>query len=224
MFPEAILTQITDWTTQSFLIALCVSLGVGLIVAASYMFRNVYTKGFAVTLVLMPMVVQVIICVVNGNLGTGVAVMGAFSLVRFRSAPGSAREITSIFLAMAVGLAVGVGYIALAVLMAVVFCAVSMALYLLPFGEIRREERDLKITIPESLDYTGAFDDLFQKYARRTELLGVRTTNMGSLYRLHYRVSLKNAAEEKAFMDDLRCRNGNLEISIGRPVNGHEEL
>lgn len=224
MLAEGILTQITAWTTQNFLMALAVSLGAGLMIAASYMFRNVYTKGFAVTLVLIPMVVQVIICVVNGNLGTGVAVMGAFSLVRFRSAPGSAREITSIFLAMAVGLAVGVGYVALAVVLAAVFCAVSLVLYRLPFGEMRHAERDLKITIPESLDYTGVFDDLFARYASRTELVSVRTSNMGSLYKLHYRVALKNAAQEKAFVDDLRCRNGNLEISIGRAAAGHEEL
>lgn len=200
------------------------SLALGAAIAAIHTFRNRYTKGFVMTLALLPAVVQMVILMVNGNLGTGVAVAGAFSLVRFRSAPGSAREICSIFLAMAVGLATGMGYLAAAALFVLVIGGASILYTCLRFGEQKQLEKELKITIPETLDYTDLFDDLFTRYTAHWKLEQVKTTNMGSLYRLDYRIALRDPAQEKAFLDELRCRNGNLEIVCGRLPLLTEEL
>lgn len=207
-------------TPSGLLICTLASLILGLLSAVLYMFRNTYTKGFVTALVLLPAIVQMVITLVNGNLGTGVAVMGAFSLVRFRSAPGGAREICAIFLAMALGLATGMGYIGIAAMMLVLLGLAQVLLTITSFGECSASERELKITIPESLDYNGVFDDLFGIYTRSCELVRVRTTNMGSLYELQYHITLRDQAEEKEFIDALRCRNGNLGITCGRmPMN-----
>ena len=162
------------------------------------------------------------IMLVNGNLGTGVAVMGAFSLVRFRSLPGNAREIGSIFLAMALGLAAGMGYLGTAMLLMIVSGGITILLISLPAGRAGRKE--LKITIPENLDYSGIFDDIFAKYTKKSELVRVRTVNMGSLYELCYQVDLKSEFIEKNMLDEIRCRNGNLTIVCGRLPDGRDEL
>ena len=206
------------------LLCTATSLALGAAIAAIHSFRNRYTKGFVMTLALLPAVVQMVILMVNGNLGTGVAVAGAFSLVRFRSAPGSAREICSIFLAMAVGLATGMGYLAAAALFVLVIGGASILYTCLRFGEQKQLEKELKITIPETLDYTDLFDDLFARYTAHWKLEQVKTTNMGSLYRLDYRIALRDPAQEKVFLDELRCRNGNLEIVCGRLPLLTEEL
>ena len=208
----------------TFLACTAASLVLGIVIAVIYMYRNTYTKGFVVTLALMPAIVQMVIMLVNGNLGTGVAVMGAFSLVRFRSVPGTAREISSIFLAMAVGLATGMGYIGIAALFVVVIGAADTIFTVSRFGEKQTRERALRITIPESLDYTEVFEEIFEQYLKRWELVQVKTTNMGSLFRLDYQVVLKNRKEEKKMIDDLRCRNGNLEILCSRTAIVREEL
>lgn len=197
------------------LICAACSLILGLLIAWFYMFRNSYTKGFALTLVLLPVIVQIVISVVNGNVGTGIAVAGAFGLVRFRSAPGSARDIASVFLAMAVGLATGSGYVALAATLTVIVIGVGVLLTCLDFGARRHGERDLRITIPESLDYSEVFEDIFAKYTSKHELEKVKTSNMGSLYKLQYRITLKDISKEKQMIDEIRCRNGNLEIVCG---------
>ena len=178
----------------------------------------------AVTLALLPAMVQVIILLVNGNLGAGVAVSGAFSLVRFRSAAGSARDITCIFLAMTLGLATGMGYIGIAIVTGAVMCSLLTAYAALSFGRKPEEEKELKITIPENLDYTGLFDDLFGEYTRSAELISVRTTGMGSLYNLHYHVRLVSPEIEKQFLDAIRCRNGNLDIVCGKVPQVKEAL
>ncbi len=200
---------------SAFLAASAVSLLLGGLIALCY--RRTAGPGGTMggALTLLPFLVQVVILLVNGNLGAGVAVAGAFSLVRFRSAPGTARDITAIFLAMTVGLACGMGYLTLGVFAAVIVCAVMLITKSLcpAAGE---DDRDLKITIPESLDYSGLFDDLMDQYTGTSTLINVKTTNLGSLYCLHYRVQLKSAASEKEFIDHLRCRNGNLDISCGR--------
>ena len=199
----------------AFFAASAVSLLLGLLIAWSYR-KTAGTGGtMGGALTLMPFLVQVVILLVNGNLGTGVAVAGAFSLVRFRSAPGTARDITAIFLAMTVGLACGMGYLALGAFAAVIVCAVLLVMSALSPAS-REVERDLKITIPESLDYTGLFDDLMDQYTNASALINVKTTNLGSLYCLHYQIRLKDIADEKEFIDHLRCRNGNLDITYGR--------
>lgn len=219
---ESILTT-SSLTLGQFLLCTATSVVLGLIVAATFLFRSQATRSFVMTLVLLPAVVQMVIILVDGNLGTGIAVAGAFSLVRFRSVPGSAREICSLFLAMMLGLATGTGYVALAALSCIILCAVMVLLTLCPMPK-GDSEKLLRITIPESLDYTGLFDDLFAQYTRRHELVQVKTTNMGSLYELRYHVQLKDAAREKEFLDAIRCRNGNLNISCGKVPTVKETL
>jgi uncharacterized membrane protein YhiD involved in acid resistance len=191
------------------------SLILGIVIALVYMFRNTYNKQFVITLALIPIIVQAIIMLVNGSIGTGIAVMGAFSLVRFRSVPGNAKDIGSIFFAMAVGLAAGTGYILFAVLFTVLVGAITIILNITKFGEQKQVNRELKITIPENLNYPGLFDDIFEKYTRKNSLVKVKTSNMGSLYQLHYHITLNDETEEKTFIDALRCRNGNLDIICG---------
>ena len=213
MLDSIITTQIT---AQVFAICTAVSLALGLGTALLCMYKSRYTQSFILTLAMLPAVVQVVIMLVNGNIGAGVAVAGTFSLVRFRSAPGTAWEIGMIFLAMAIGLATGMGYVALAVFFFLVMAAFVLLLTCLRFGGGNGQERELKITIPENLDYEGLFDDLFQKYARSARLERVKTTNMGTLYELHYSVVLKGERIPKEFLDELRCRTGNLTIVCGR--------
>ena len=160
---------------------------------------------------MLPAMVQIIIMLVNGNIG-------AFGLIRFRSAPGSAREIGMVFLATAIGLATGMGYVAIAAAFFAVMAAFSLLLTAVGFGAGAEDERELKITIPENLDYDGLFDDLFQKYTRSAELERVKTTNMGTLYELSYKIVLRDGRVTKIFLDELRERNGNLTVVCGRPV------
>ncbi|MGN0493956.1 MAG: DUF4956 domain-containing protein [Acutalibacteraceae bacterium] len=199
-------------TPKAFAVCTAVSLLCGLILSLSHMFRNPSSKSFAVTTALLPVIVQVVIMLVNGNLGTGIAVAGAFSLVRFRSAPGSAREILSIFTAMAAGLATGVGYIGIAVIFTVILCLANIIYTATGFGEMVGFERELKITVPEDLNYTDMFEDLFKEHTSYHRLKSVKTSNMGSLYKLTYSLRLKNPQSEKELIDGMRCRNGNLEI------------
>ena len=201
---------------SSFLICTAVSIVLGILTALVYMFRNRCSQSFAITLAVLPAIVQVVIMLVNGNIGAGVAVAGAFSLVRFRSAPGTAKEIGAIFLAMAIGLATGMGYVTLAVLFFVIIGAFMLLLNLVKFGDGDRAERSLKITIPENLDYDGIFDDLFTQYTERATLEKVKTSNMGTLYELQYSIVLKSKEIPKAFIDELRTRNGNLNITCSK--------
>lgn len=218
------LLDTTVFTLGGFLACTFASLVLGLLAAAIHIYQNPCSKGFAVTLTLLPAMVQMVIMLVNGNLGTGVAVMGAFSLVRFRSIPGKAEEIGSVFLAMAIGLATGTGYIGAAALFVLIIGLARILLSFSRFGEQKGPARLLRIIIPESLDYTSVFDEIFGQYLQKWELKQVKTTNMGSLFRLDYEVVLKDTREEKNMIDDLRCRNGNLEILLGRPINEKEEL
>lgn len=221
---SSILAQNGTITAGEIAICTGVALGLGLLIAIVYMFRNRYSKAFAVTLALLPLMIQSVIMVVNGNLGTGVAVAGAFSLVRFRSAPGSAKEISAIFFAMAVGLACGMGYVVYAIFFTLLVCAAMIALNLCNFGEADLKSRNLRITIPENLNYSHLFDDLFEKYTSAHVLQKVRTTNMGGLYELQYAIALKSPEIEKELLDEIRQRNGNLTISCGLQVTSKDEL
>ena len=213
----------TELTLTSFLICTGVSLllGVGTALVAGYRSRS--TQSLAVTLAILPAVVQAVIMLVNGSIGAGIAVAGAFSLVRFRSAPGTAREIAAIFLAMAIGLATGMGYVGLAALLFLILAGAMLALTALRFGQKEDAGRILKITIPEDLDYDGLFDDLFERYTTAHTLEKVKTTNMGTLYELRYRITLRQEPVPQAFLDELRCRNGNPNITCCREES-HESL
>ena len=211
-------------TLSSFLICAGIALLLGALIAWAYTYRNQYKKGFVVTLVLLPVMVQTVICVVNGNLGVGVAVAGAFGLIRFRSAEGGGREIGSVFLSMAVGLALGMGYALMAVVVALIVSLVQVALMASPLANGKKGEQELRITIPENLDYNGAFTDLFATYTSHCSRSKVKTTNMGAMYELTYQVVLKDPDKEKEFLDVIRCRNGNLNVSLGRIETKEERL
>ncbi len=215
---SAYVISITD-----FLLCVGIALLCGLFLGLCARFRSRCTKSFTGTLSLLPAVVCIIIMMVNGNIGAGVAVAGAFSLVRFRSMPGTAREIGLLFLAMGTGLICGMGYLAYAVVATVLLGSVSVVYNVWNLGPAKAS-RILTVTIPEDLDYTEVFEDLFRTYTGQCELESVRTTNMGSLFRLTYYITLKDASKEKELLDALRCRNGNLEITVSKPGFGVNEL
>lgn len=209
-----------------FLLCMAASLVLGLVLALAYIYRSRYTKSFVFTLALLPTVVCVVIMLVNGNIGTGVAVAGAFSLVRFRSVPGTAKEIGVLFLAMGTGLIAGMGYLGYACVFTLVMALVTVIYNRLDFGSKKgaRLYKTLTITIPEDLDYTEVFEPVLEQYTCRQELIRVKTTNMGSLFRLTYNITLKPDANEKALIDQLRCRNGNLEICVSPQDTSVTEL
>ena len=213
-------------SVTDFLLCLGCSLVLGLIMAFAYMYRTRYTKSFVITLALLPAVVCVVIMLVNGNVGTGVAVAGAFSLVRFRSVPGTAKEICTLFLAMGAGLIAGMGYLGFAVLFTVIMCVIFVLYNCLDFGSKKNAAtfKTFNITIPEDLDYTGVFDDIFAEYTRSHDLIRVKTTNMGSMFKLTYNVELTDATREKEMIDKFRCRNGNLEIAVSKQETVGTEL
>ena len=223
---SSLFTVTGSMTLSAFLTCVLAALALGVVMALVYTFRSTYTRSFVVTLALLPAIVCVVIMMVGGNLGAGVAVAGTFSLIRFRSVPGTAKEICAIFLSMAVGLACGMGYPVFATVFAVLMCLVILLLTVLNFGGHKNTQlrKVLRITVPEDLDYTGVFDDLLSKYTSQAELIAVKTTNLGSLNRLTYALVLKKAGTEKALIDELRCRNGNLEISISVQTQDEREL
>lgn len=214
----------TEITAASFFICTAVSLILGILTAAVSMVNSKPTQSFVLTLAVTPAIVQIIIMLVNGNLGTGLAVAGAFGLVRYRSTAASGKEISLIFLSMALGLATGMGYVVIAAVFFVIIALFVLVLQKVRFGETAENIRRLKITIPENLDYEGLFDDIFAEYTGSAELQNVKTASMGTLYELDYNITLKDEHRVKAFMDELRTRNGNLNIVCGRPVERKEAL
>lgn len=205
-------------TITSLIICILSSLVMGIVISFVHMKTTKCSKNFAITLVLLPMIVSFIIMMVNGNLGTSVAILGAFSLVRFRSVPGTSKEILSVFLAMTIGLAIGVGEVVFAIISTLVACLIILVLNKAKFGN--NINKKLIITIPEDLDYTNLFDDILSKYVDSYELEKAKTTNMGSLFEITYLVNLKNKANEKEFIDELRVRNGNLKIILTHNMEG----
>ena len=213
-------------SVTDFLLCLGASLVIGILMAVAYMYRTRYTKSFVVTLALLPAVVCVVIMMVNGNVGTGVAVAGAFSLVRFRSVPGTAKEICTLFLAMGAGLIAGMGYLGFALLFTAVMCIVFVLYNRLDFGTKKNAAtfKTFTITIPEDLDYSGIFDDIFTEFTTSHDLVRVKSTNMGSMFKLTYNVMLRDVTREKEMIDKIRCRNGNLEIAVSKQETVGTEL
>lgn len=222
--PEIFNTILTlqGFTLSTYLICMACAFVCGIIVAFAATFRSRSSKSFFLTLILLPAVVQTVITMVNGNVGTGIAVAGAFSLVRFRSVPGKAKDIAAIFLTMTAGLTCASGYVAIAILFSIIASAVMILITLIPVRTER--EYDLRITVPETLNYTEIFDDIFQKYTKSCRIASVRTTNMGSLYRIDYKLEMKDSAQTREMIDELRCRNGNLEVRIKFAEERSEEL
>ena len=204
----------TSVTVPAFFLCSLLSLLLGWGVSLVYKRVSGGRGTMGASLAVLPFLVQVVILLVNGNLGAGVAVAGTFGLVRFRSAPGTARDICAIFLAMTVGLCCGMGYLGLALLAALVTCAMFLLQKEPPLDP---GDREIRVTVPENLNYSDLFNDLFAEFTTASQLVQVKTVNMGALYSLHYRVKLKDISQEKTMLDAMRCRNGNLEISSGLP-------
>ena len=206
------------------MLAIGVSLLLGLVIAKVYQFKTVYSKSFVMSLALLPTLIAIVIFLVNGSLGAGVAVMGAFSLIRFRSAPGGAKELVSIFLVMTIGIAIGMGYLVFATVFTLIMSLAMLLLEVVNFGQMKHSMRQLTIVIPESLDYESIFDDIFNKAANHVELANVKTSDMGSLFKIKYIIQLNGRMTEKELSDALRTRNGNLEIAISRYITKENEL
>ena len=203
-------------TLSAFLMCIFAALILGVLTALVFSFRNRHSGSLILALAVLPPIVTMVIMMVNGNIGAGLAVAGTFSLVRFRSAPGTAREICGLFMSTAIGITCGMGFIGIAAVFFLVMAVFLIALSVFRFGETAASSRQLKITIPENLDYDGLFDDIFEKYTSNHQLVRVKTTNMGTLYELTYSINLKTADVSKQFIDEIRCRNGNLNIICGR--------
>ena len=210
-------------TLPMLLLCLGAAAGLGILTALVFRVRSRTSAGFALTLSLLPVVVAMVILLVNGSVGTGVAVAGAFALVRFRSVPGTAREIAAIFTAMALGLALGMGYLSMAVLLFLLVAALTLLLTFTGFAQPRGIHRQLRITIPENLDYEELFDDVFHQFGMEAQLLRIKTTAMGTLFDLTYDLTVPQETVPKAFLDALRARNGNLSVVVG-PLGESESL
>ncbi len=210
----------------AFFLCLGTAIVIGLLLAVAYMLSGSSSSSFVVTLALIPPIVSTVIIMVDGNIGAGVAVAGAFSLVRFRSVPGTAREIGSIFLAMGSGLVVGMGFIAYAVLFALALSVLGAVYVKAGLGRSRTasRERKLRVCVPEDLDYADEMDAVLDAHTSEHELALVKTTDMGSVFRLEYDIVLRKGASEKRLLDDIRCRNGNLEVMLSRKEAGGYEL
>lgn len=222
---ESILTETT--ATVSLLdcmICIAVAAILGGVISFTHKITTKTTPNFLLTLAILPVLVQVVILLINGNLGTSLAVAGAFSLIRFRSMPGNSKEIISVFWAMVVGLGLGMGYIAYSVLITIIVAILVIVLNKIVSKGQDLSERKLKIVIPENLDYEEVFNDIFSKYTNKIELKKVKTTNMGSMYELVYIVSMKQEEKEKDFMDEIRCRNGNMLVMLERQELSEVEL
>ncbi len=207
----------TSITLTGLIICMAAALGLGILTSLVFLFKSDHSSSFALALALLPMVVALVILLVNGNIGTGVAVAGAFALVRFRSVPGTAREISAIFVSVAIGLALGLGYIGIAVLFFVIAALATVILTSAHFGGSAAVKKQVRITLPENLNYDGLFDEVFDRYTTSHELQKIRTTNMGTLYELTYLATFKENQVSKDFIDEIRTRNGNLNIMVGLP-------
>lgn len=209
---------------QNCIICIVVAIVLGGIISFTHKKTSKTTPNFLITLAIIPVLVQVVILLVNGNLGTSLAVAGAFSLIRFRSMPGNSKEIISVFWAMTVGLALGMGYVVFSVIVTVIVAILVVILNKIVYNNENTSERKLKVVIPENMDYEEVFNDIFEKYTEKSELRKAKTTNMGSVYELVYEVQLKKDKKEKEFIDEIRCRNGNMLVSLERPEISEVEL
>lgn len=213
---------LTNASTYTIILSIGVALILGLIIAITHKITSRCNKHFLITITILPVLVSSVILVVNGNLGMGIAVAGAFGLVRFRSIAGTSKEILSVFFAMAIGLSIGAGYIVLAAFVTVIVSLSILVLDKITIFDQNKNDKYLKITIPENIDYTEVFDDILKKYTSKYKLEQVKTTNLGSMFELKYLITLNNNINEKNFIDELRVKNGNLKISLTGSINEEE--
>lgn len=203
---------------KTALIAAGVALGLGLVIAITHMVTSQTNKNFLVTLAILPVLVMAVMIMINGNLGTSIAILGAFSLIRFRSIQGNAKELLSIFFAMMIGLACGMGHVLFGAVITLIAVVAILFFSYTSILEPNKKRRVLKIVIPEDLDYEDAFTEIFKKYTRKADLVRMKTMNMGSLYKLTYDVTLKGNIKEKDFLDAIRVKNCNLKVLLSHPT------
>ena len=209
---------------QNCLLCVGVAIVLGIVISYTHKATTKTTPNFLLTLGILPVLVEVIILLASGQVEVSLAVAGAFSLVRFRSMPGNSKEIVSVFWAMAIGSALGLGYIWLSVVITIIVAILMFVYTSILNKSTDNSQRKLKVVIPENLDYDDVFKDLLKKYTKEYELRKAKTTNMGSTYELTYLISLKNGIKEKQFMDDIRVRNGNMTVLLERPEISEVEL
>lgn len=223
MFNSIFEAGATGLSIKTALICSGIALGLGLIVAFTHMKTSKTTKGFLITLATLPLLVMAVMIMINGNLGTSIAILGAFSLIRFRSIQGNAKELLSVFFVMTIGLALGMGHILFATVITVIAVVAILLFSYTNFLEPNKNQRSLKIVIPEDLDYDEVFDEIFKKYTNKHELIKMKTMNMGSLYKLTYDITIKPGIKEKEFLDEIRVKNCNLKVLLSHP-NYEEEI
>lgn len=224
MLESILSSSVASISMQNCIICIVAAIILGGVISITHKLTTKTTPNFLVTLTLLPVLVQVVILLVNGNLGTSLAVAGAFGFIRFRSMPGNSKEIISVFWAMAIGLALGMGYIAFAVLITIIVAILMIVLNKVVINSKNSCDRKLKIVIPENMDYEEVFNDIFKKYTTSAVLLKSKTTNMGSMYELVYEVKMKQNQKEKSFLDEIRCRNGNMLVTLERQEISEVEL
>lgn len=217
MFNTIFDTSTTGLEISSALIAAGAALIMGIALAITHRYTSQTTKGFLITLAVLPLLVMAVMIMINGNLGTSIAILGAFSLIRFRSLQGRAKDLLAIFFAMMIGLACGMGHILFGAVITVIAILAIILFTYTHFLEPDRHERVLKVVIPEDLDYEEVFDEIFKNYTSRHHLVKMKTMNMGSLYKLTYEVKLKHGVKEKDFLDEIRVKNCNLKVLLSEP-------
>jgi hypothetical protein len=212
---------------KTTVLCMITALLLGLIISGTYYFttnKRDRSASFSMSLIILPAIVAIVILLIGGNLARAFSMAGIFTIVRFRSIPGDSKDISFVFLSMAVGLSIGLGYLTLGAVITLILGVVIIAVSKLGYGKPKQKEKRLKIIIPEDMNYEGAFEDLFIKYTNYCEMQKVKTTNMGTLYELHYDVILKDRISEKEFLDEIRCRNGNLNIQLGVKESSSQQL
>lgn len=227
IFQDAVSTTDLSINIGTTILGIFVALVLGLAVSGAYFItssKKNRSASFSMSLIILPAIVAIIILLVGENLARAFSLAGIFTLVRFRSIPGDSKDISFVFLTMAVGLAVGLGYLSLAAVVTVILGGVIIVCYKLGYGMANQKEKRLKIAIPEDMNYQDAFDDLFDKYTKHFEINKVKTTNMGTLFELNYDIIMKEGVSEKEFLDSIRCRNGNLNIQLGIKENNTQQL
>lgn len=222
MFNSIFDSTTTGLSITTGLICAGVALLLGVIIAITHMKTSQTTKGFLTTLATLPLLVMAVMIMINGNLGTSIAILGAFSLIRFRSIQGRAKDLLSVFFAMMVGLACGMGHVLFAVVIAIISVIAIVFFTYTHFLEPNKKQRVLKIVVPEDLDYEEVFDEIFAKYTSRVDLVQMKTMNMGSLYKLTYDITMKNGVKEKEFLDEIRIKNCNLKVLLSHPCMEEE--
>ena len=219
IFQESVSSNIS---LASILICSIVSLILGVAISYTHKKTSRYSKNFLITLSILPVLVQSVMIMVNGNLGTSVAILGAFGLVRFRSMPGTSKEILSVFFAMAIGLATGMGHIVFSIIITILVILAMIIFSKTSIFNQDESERILKITVPDNMDYNHMFDDIFKKYLKHFKVGNIKTVNMGSLFEITYEIKFNEQLNDKDFIDELRVKNGNLKISLSQKLDESE--